>query len=231
MQQVPWRGVPSTPYGDLYTLRAGGSLHQPLRFPGQIAQDGSGLNYNVFRWYLSGWGRYTQADPLLGKDPNANDVYGYSKENPLSYTDKTGLLAEAICAQIALAGINTPFYHCRLHVTCKCKTGGNYGGPFDTTVGLERNRKTSDLEITETGSYSGEHSNLGISEADSCNFGKCVRSNAAFFRQFAKGWKDQYGLTGPNSNTFAGHLARTCGSTNEPASWAPGWYEPPFFQY
>jgi len=140
------------------------------------------------------------------------------------------LLAEAICSEIAVAGINTPFYHCRLRVTCKGCTGGNYGGPFDTTVGLERNRKTGDLEINEMGSYSGKHFDLGISEADSCNFGKCVRSNAAFFNQFAKGWKNQYGLTGPNSNTFVGHLARTCGATKQPY-WAPGWNEPPFFKY
>src|ERR1043165_7143307 len=87
---------------------------------------------NIFRWYRAGWGRYTQADPILGSDPNANYVYGYAKQNPLSYTDPTGLLAEAICSEIATNGTNTPFYHCRLRVTCKECTGGNYGGPFDT---------------------------------------------------------------------------------------------------
>lgn len=25
---------------------------------------GTEENYNVFRWYRAGWGRYTQADPL-----------------------------------------------------------------------------------------------------------------------------------------------------------------------
>lgn len=125
--------------------------------------------------------------------------------------------------------VNTPFYHCRLRVTCKECTGGKFGGPFDTTVGLERNRKTGELNINELTSYSGQHLDLGISEADSCNFGKCVRANAAYFQQFAKGWTPQWTKTGPNSNTFAGHLARICGATKQPY-WAPGWNEPPFFK-
>jgi RHS repeat-associated protein len=204
---VDWRAE-YEPYGTVDAFRAGASRHQPLRFPGQEEVTSTDRLYNVFRWYRGGWGRYTEADPMLGKDPNANDVYGYATENPLSYTDQTGLLAEAVCSEIAVSGINTPFYHCRLRVTCKECTGGNYGRPFDTTVGLERNRKTGDLEINEAGSYSGQHFDLGISEADSCNFGKCVRSNAAFFKRFEKSWKTQYSLTEPNR-----------------------WNEPPFFKY
>src|SRR5207253_5933556 len=172
-------------------------------------------DYNIFRWYRSGWGRYSQGDPVLGKDPNANDAYGYAKENPLLYSDPSGLLAEAVCSEVAVNGINTPFYHCRIRVTCNQCTAGNYGGPFDTSVGLERNRRTGELQITEGGA-AGRHFDLGISEADSCNFGRCVRSNAAYFRQFASRWRNQYSLTGPNSNTFAGHLARTCGATAQP---------------
>ncbi len=60
---VAWRAE-YTPYGDVYAFRAGASLHQPLRLPGQIAQDGSALNYNVFRWYRSGWG------PVYAGGPN-----------------------------------------------------------------------------------------------------------------------------------------------------------------
>jgi len=236
LANVVWRAE-YEPFGNVFAMRAGGANDQQLRFPGQQVAftnfAGDEENYNIFRWYRSGWGRYTQGDPLLGKDPNANDVFGYAKENPLSYTDPSGLLAEAICADIAVAGITTPFFHCRLHVTCKDKncTGGSYRGPFDLTVGLERNRKTGALEINESPSYSGTHFDLGVSEEDSCNFRKCVRSNAAFFKQFAKGWSTQYSLTGPNSNTFAGHLARTCGATSKQPYWAPGWNEPPFFKY
>jgi hypothetical protein len=47
-----------------------------------------------------------------------------------------------------------------------------------------------------------------VGHRDSCNFGRCVRSNAAVFEPFAKGWKSQYSLIGPNSKTVIGHLAR-----------------------
>lgn len=187
-------------------------------------------DYNIFRWYRSSWGRYTQADPILGRDPSANDPFGYGKQNPHRYVDAFGLLAEAICSEIAINGIPTPFYHCRIRVTCKECTGGKFGGPVDTTVGLERNRKTGKLDVNEMTSYGGKHFDLGVSEADSCNFAKCVRANAAYFDQFAERWTPQWGPTGPNSNTFAGHLARTCGGTKQPY-WAPGWNEPPFFKY
>jgi RHS repeat-associated protein len=234
--QIVWRAE-YEPFGNIFTYRTGDADDpQILRLPGQehealTSTDNTDVNYNIFRWYRSGWGRYTPADPLFGRDPNANDAYGYAKENPLSFTDPTGLLAEAICSKIAVGGIATPLYHCRLRVTCKECTPGKFGGPFDTTVGLERNRKTGDLEINEMGSYAGDKRvDLGISEADSCNFGRCVRSNAAFFQPFAKGWKSQYSLGGPNSNTFVGHLARTCGSTSGGPWLAPGWGSE-FFKY
>jgi RHS repeat-associated protein len=84
-----WRAE-YTPYGDVYTVRAGASLHQPLRFPGQLAQDGSSLNYNVFRWYRSGWGRYTQTDPI-GITGGGVNLFNYVRANPLVLTDKFGL--------------------------------------------------------------------------------------------------------------------------------------------
>ena len=53
----------------LYQIRAGNSEEeQPLRLPGhEIAAHnsvGPDEHYNIFRWYQSGWGRYTQPDPL-----------------------------------------------------------------------------------------------------------------------------------------------------------------------
>ena len=101
-----WGGNPPSSFGNVYIVREGTRTDQPLRFPGQelaMTWEGPEENYNIFRWYKSSSGRYTQPDPLLGKDPNANDVYGYARENPLSYTDPTGMLAEAICADIAVA--------------------------------------------------------------------------------------------------------------------------------
>jgi len=77
------------PYGTIYALRRGSdeSLHQPLRLPGQTAEDGSDLFQNVFRWYRAGWGRYTQADPVEG----AFRSYSYADGNPAAMIDPLGL--------------------------------------------------------------------------------------------------------------------------------------------
>ncbi len=67
---------------------ADGVLSCPLRFPGQIADDETGLHYNYFRYYDPDSGRYVSADPiglLGGIDPHA-----YVR-NPTTWTDPLGL--------------------------------------------------------------------------------------------------------------------------------------------
>lgn len=79
---IVWRAE-YEPYGRIYSQRAGASEEQRLRLPGQeevYSESTDGAYYNIFRWYRSGWGRYTQSDPLFGKEPVANDVYGYAKQ-------------------------------------------------------------------------------------------------------------------------------------------------------
>jgi RHS repeat-associated protein len=53
--------------------------------------EGTEENYNVFRWYRAGWGRYTQADALgvALSDPNA---YVYVGGNPILFKDPSGLV-------------------------------------------------------------------------------------------------------------------------------------------
>lgn len=47
------------PFGTVYTLRAGASRHQPLRLPGhETAASDNEHEYNIFRWYRSGWAVY-----------------------------------------------------------------------------------------------------------------------------------------------------------------------------
>ncbi len=81
------------PYGRIYQVRVGNETSQPLRLPGQdvAEQNDSGAeeNYNIFRWYRSGWGRYTQADPLRSARPRF--PYSYAFSNPLLFTDRRGL--------------------------------------------------------------------------------------------------------------------------------------------
>ena len=58
------------PYGRVFALRTA-DQHQPLRFPGQeaeqmnLGQNGkTDRKYNIFRWYRARQGRYTSSDPL-----------------------------------------------------------------------------------------------------------------------------------------------------------------------
>lgn len=61
----------------------------PLRFPGQYADKETNLQYNYFRDYDSGIGRYVQSDPI-GLRSGLN-TYAYVGSNPLSSWDIWGL--------------------------------------------------------------------------------------------------------------------------------------------
>jgi RHS repeat-associated protein len=60
-----------------------------LRYPGQYADEESGLFYNGYRTYDPRVGRYTQSDPI-GLDGGWNR-FGYVGGNPLGYVDSSGL--------------------------------------------------------------------------------------------------------------------------------------------
>jgi RHS repeat-associated protein len=89
---IVWRAE-YEPYGDVRQLRAGAATEQPLRLPGQevaMTSEGSEENYNIYRFYRSPWGRYSQVDPL-GLQAGAN-LYRYADESPITMADPLGLL-------------------------------------------------------------------------------------------------------------------------------------------
>jgi RHS repeat-associated protein len=85
------------PFGDTEPLTADGFTYD-LRFPGQIHDQESGLNYNMARDYDSKLGRYVQSDPI-GLAGGVN-TYGYVGQNPLWGSDRLGLLPSYIQKQI-----------------------------------------------------------------------------------------------------------------------------------
>jgi RHS repeat-associated protein len=97
LANVVWRAE-YEPFGNLFAMRAGGANDQRLRFPGQQVAftnfAGDEENYNIFRWYRSGWGRYTQADPAWEPE-RASELnhYAYVAENPIRRADPAGLCA------------------------------------------------------------------------------------------------------------------------------------------
>ncbi len=115
--QITWRAE-YEPYGSIFAYRAGSATHQPLRFPGQETEAGVDDSYNIFRWYRSGFGRYTSPDPVTlgmlsgGTPPGEYGIsffgqrslrnfrmrnsqwdhaYGYVAGNPLRAVDPKGL--------------------------------------------------------------------------------------------------------------------------------------------
>ena len=190
-------------------------------------------DYNIFRWYRAGWGRYTQADPVDVSQSDYN-AYRYAMSNPITMFDREGLKAEIVCANIGVFGLkSTPLVHCRIRVTCDKCEGGKFGGPYDTSVGLERNRQSGKLNVTNDpipSNYGRAYPIGGVDQNDSCQFGRCIQAHAAQMSPSAAGWQPKYSLFGPNSNTFAGCLVRKCGGQGPPSGpfGAVGFNQPCF---
>lgn len=84
---VKWQGSQDT-YGRVAQVGDGGLC--PWRFPGQYADEETGLYYNRWRYYDPGSGTYTSRDPLgLLSEP----TYGYVLD-PVGWIDPFGLAAQ-----------------------------------------------------------------------------------------------------------------------------------------
>lgn len=90
-QSVVWQANYS-PFGEVDIVTEEVTLD--ARFPGQYADEVSGLYYNYFRDYDPTTGRYIQSDPI-GLNGGIN-TYGYVLQNPVRYTDPKGLYTQTI---------------------------------------------------------------------------------------------------------------------------------------
>ena len=66
------------------------------KFTGKIRDGETGLDYFLARYYSSAQGRFTSPDPIIISDkqivsPQTWNLYNYAGNNPLAYTDPTGM--------------------------------------------------------------------------------------------------------------------------------------------
>jgi RHS repeat-associated protein len=68
----------------------------PLGFAGKEGDPETGLSYFEARYYRAWVGRFTTVDPVVGdtSNPQRWNRYAYALNNPLTYSDPTGLLAQ-----------------------------------------------------------------------------------------------------------------------------------------
>ena len=84
---VAWQGS-YDPFGNATETVA--DVEQNLRLPGQYLERETGLHQNWFRDYDPRIGRYVESDPI-GLDGGLS-TYGYAFQNPVKYTDPSGLI-------------------------------------------------------------------------------------------------------------------------------------------
>lgn len=104
-----WRG--HDPFGDnAPTLATAALPYFNLRFPGQVADQESGLFYNYFRDYDPLTGRYVESDPI-GLRGGVN-TYAYVGGNPVASIDSSGLQSIPVPATppVPAPGAGTPIF-------------------------------------------------------------------------------------------------------------------------
>jgi RHS repeat-associated protein len=140
------------PFGKVFALRAG-DVHQPLRAPGQTAEQfdtgANGqtiLDYNNARWYRPGIGRYTQADPLgVVSSPRA---FGFRHARVLSRMQIVRADADPTATNVYAYAEDDPNAFVDPTGLLPIPTWGNYCGPGYTNgmnVVSESNVRPEDI--------------------------------------------------------------------------------------
>jgi RHS repeat-associated protein len=185
-----------------------GAFDLPLRLPGQRYDKETGLAYNMARDYASDTGRYVQSDPI-GLRGGLN-TYLYVSAIPLRLIDPTGLKSRVCCKNV-VPGVK----HCYIETQNSSgrSTVGLAGGWYLGMPGCGQVLPNYEYDKGGTcGPWNGE-----------CLTDQCVKDHADFYPNPSR---YAYLFGDPNSNSFAGEVARSCG-LKRPGSvtddQVPGW--------
>ncbi len=182
-----------TPFGGIYSMPVA-TIENNLRFPGQYWNAETGLAQNWRREYAPSLGRYFQPDPF---GLFYNPLFLYAACNPLTSIDFDGGKVEVCCRRLNVVMGQGPASHCYIKVD-----GWTYGlyPNADQTKGYPQKMPVGDPANKDKGGF--------CKETPECSGTKDCIEKA--FRGYPSG--GQYrAWPGPNSNTFAGTIARKCG--------------------
>ncbi len=215
--KVVWKAE-SLPFGETVSVNEdvdgdGVKVINNLRFPGQYADAETGLHYNYFRNYDPQIGRYITSDPIGLRD--GVNTYAYVSSNPLRFVDLLGR-AKMCCRLLnSIAGSWFGQRHCYVIAD----SGTRYALYPENGLGIPRTDDPRD-----TGGECYDCPSFECKDQNGCsNQNECLRKA---HNAYPIGG---YSLLGPNSNTYAGVLARSCCKGGVPSGVhdAPGVYDSP----
>lgn len=185
---------------------------RPIRvLPGQYYDAETGRHYNYFRDYDPAVGRYAESDPI-GLKGGLNS-YAYVFGRPLTLRDVFGLRSRVCCRGIpATANVAG---HCYIETDRDGRhTFGLMGGP-GTGMAPGVGQTFNDHGFDVGGTCGDWNSDCGADD--------CVKKAAGNYPN-----PTTYDLGGPNSNSFASNIAKSC-KLNAPNHnfWTPGWGNSP----